>query len=90
MFFTRGEDKSYLSKVINSCTGMNYPQFVNNYRVRYSMDLFRRDPRLKVSELAMMSGFHSGVTFTLASRLFLGKTPSDWCREYRERVEGAN
>ena len=83
-------NKSYLSKVINSCTGMNYPQFVNNYRVRYSMELFRKDPRLKVAELAMMSGFHSGVTFTLAFRLFLGKTPSDWCREYRERVEGAN
>ena len=83
-------NKSYLSKVINSCTGMNYPQFVNNYRVRYSMELFRKDPRLKVAELAMMSGFHSGVTFTLAFRLFLGKTPSDWCREYRERVEGSN
>ena len=40
------------------------------------------NPRLKVAELAMMSGFHSGVTFTLAFRLFLGKTPSDWCREY--------
>lgn len=80
-------NKSYLSRVINSCTGMNYPQFVNNYRVRYSVDLFRKDPRLKVAELAMMSGFHSGVTFTFAFRLFLGKTPSDWCREYRERVE---
>ena len=82
-----GTNKSYLSKVINTCTGMNFPQFVNNYRVRYSMELFRQDPRLKVAELAMMSGFHSGVTFTLAFRLFLGKTPSDWCREWRERVE---
>lgn len=82
-------NKSYMSKVINSCTGMNFSQFVNNYRVRYSMELFRRDPRLKVSELALMSGFHSGVTFNLAFRLFLGQTPSEWCREYRERTEGA-
>ena len=83
-------NKSYLSRVINTTTGMSYPRFVNNYRVRYSMDLFRKDPRLKMSELAMMSGFHSGVSFGFAFKLFLGKTPSEWCREYREQVEGAN
>ena len=80
-------NKSYVSKVINVCTSMNFPQFLNNYRVRYAMELFRRDPKLRVTELSAMSGFHSTVTFNLAFRLFLNQTPGNWCREYRERIE---
>lgn len=79
-------NKSYLSKVINISTGLNFSQFVNNYRVRYAVELFRRDTRLKVSELSVMSGFHNGVTFNLAFNLFIGSNPSDWCRQYRERA----
>ena len=81
-------NKTYISKVINGCTGMNFSQFVNNHRVRYSMDLFRKNPRLKVTELALMSGFHNGVTYNLAFKLFVGQTPSEWCRRCRERHEG--
>ena len=78
-------NKSYTSKVINAGSGMNFSQFVNHYRIRYSMELFRQDPRLKVAELAMMSGFRNGVTFNLAFKLFVGLTPSEWCRQSRGR-----
>lgn len=81
-------NKSYISRVINACTGLNVPQFVNYYRVRYSMDLYRRDPKLKVAELALMSGFHSGVTYNLAFKLFVGQPPSEWCRRSRDRPDG--
>ena len=78
-------NKSYISKAINNCTGMNFSQFVNNYRVRHSMELYRKDPKLKVAELAALSGFHSNVTYNLAFKLFLDQTPSEWCRRFRER-----
>ena len=45
----------------------------------------RLDPCLKVTELAMMSGFRNGVTFNLAFKLFVGLPPSEWCRQCRER-----
>jgi len=79
-------NKSYLSKMVNLCTGMNFSQFMNNYRVQYAMELFKKDTRLRVSELAMMSGFKSGVTFNLAFKLFLNQNPSEWCNEYRNKI----
>ena len=79
-------NKSYISKVINDCSGMGVPHFVNNYRVRHSMELFRRDPKLKVLEMATMSGFTNGVTFNLAFKMAVGLTPSEWCRNYRGQL----
>ncbi len=75
-------NKSYLSKTINVMSGRNFSQFVNYYRVQYCMELMRKDPHLKVMDLAMMSGFHTTVTFTMAFKLNVGETPS----QYLERV----
>ena len=68
-------NKTYLSKVINSYSGRNFKQFVNYYRVKYSVDLIRKDPRLSVMELAQMSGFHSTVTYNMAFRINMNDTP---------------
>ncbi|MBO6082394.1 MAG: AraC family transcriptional regulator [Bacteroidales bacterium] len=84
-----GTNKSYLSNVINAYAGMSFPRFVNSYRIQYAMELFRRDPKLKVSEMSMMSGFNQDVTFTEAFKYFVGKKPSDWCREWRDQVESS-
>ena len=79
-------NKSYLSKMVNACTGMNFSQYMNNFRVQYAMELFKKDTRLRVSELAMMSGFKSGVTFNLAFKLFLNQNPSEWCNAYKNSL----
>jgi len=50
------------------------------------MELFKKDTRLRVSELAMMSGFKSGVTFNLAFKLFLNQNPSEWCNAYKNSL----
>lgn len=76
-------NKAYLSKTVNVLSGQNFRQFVNYYRVEYAIELIRRDPYLKVEELAMMSGFHNPVSFNMAFRLFKGKTPSEWIHEHR-------
>ena len=79
-------NKGYLSKMINSTTGLNFPQLMNSYRIRYALELYKHDTRLKVSELSDMSGFHSTVSFNAAFNLFVGKNPSDWCKEYRDSL----
>ncbi len=76
-------NKTYLSKMVNDCTGMSFPKLINQYRVEYSMELYKKDMHLKVSELAEMSGFHSTVTFNMAFKCYANRTPSEWCREYR-------
>lgn len=79
-------NKLYISKSISIYTGRNFCQFVNCYRVRYSMDLFREQPTLKVSELAALSGFNTVVSFSTAFRLFVNETPSDWCRKEKSKL----
>ena len=75
-------NKSYLSKTVNVMSGRNFSQFVNYYRIQYCLELMRKDPHLKVVDLALMSGFHTTVTFTMAFKLNVGETPS----QYLERV----
>lgn len=74
-------NKSYLSRSINVNSGRNFRQFVNYYRVNYSIELMKKDPRLRVMELAMMSGFHSVVTYNMAFKLQMNTTPSEYCRQ---------
>lgn len=75
-------NRAYLSRMVNKCTGMHFNQMINGYRVRYSVELFRKDPLLKVSELAAMSGFKNKVTYSMAFKQFMNTTPGDWCGQY--------
>lgn len=79
-------NKVYISRAISHYTGRNFRQFVNYHRVMYSMNLFRSRPDLKVAELSAMSGFNTVVSFTMAFRLFVNETPSEWCRKERTKL----
>lgn len=76
-------NKTYLSRVINLYSGRNYRQFINHYRTMYAVELIKKDPKLSVSELTMMSGFSSSVTFNMAFRINMNVTPGNYRREYR-------
>lgn len=79
-------NKLYISRAISQFTGRNFCQFVNYYRVMYSIELFRRSPELKIHELASLSGFNSMVSFNMAFRLFMGEIPSEWCRREKGKL----
>ena len=79
-------NKVYISKAICHYTGRNFRQFVNYHRVIYSIDLFRSNLELKVTELAEKCGFNTVVSYTMAFRLFMNETPSEWCRKERSRI----
>jgi AraC-like DNA-binding protein len=78
-------NKVYISRAISQFTGRNFCQFVNYYRISYSVECFRADPDLKVNALAEMSGFNSVVSYNMAFRLFMNENPSDWCRKERHK-----
>lgn len=71
-------NRAYISKTINVMTGKNFRQFVNGYRVRYAVSLLEDNPRLKVGELADMSGFNSSTTFNMAFKANMGETPGEF------------
>ena len=81
-----GTNRSYISRCINACTGLSVPRFINNKRVQYAMELYQKNLSLKVSELAVLSGFSNGVTFNTAFRLEVNMSPRDWCRERRDEA----
>ncbi|MBO4917433.1 MAG: helix-turn-helix transcriptional regulator [Bacteroidales bacterium] len=73
-------NKSMLSKTINEKAGKNFCRYVNTYRIQYAVSLMKRDRMLKVSELSMMSGFHSLASFNMAFKLIMNDTPSEYMR----------
>jgi AraC-like DNA-binding protein len=75
-------NKLYLSRTINLLSGRNFRQFLNYHRIQYAISLFKKDPRLKVGEVASMSGFNSAVSFNMAFKVNMGKTPSEWLNEH--------
>ena len=77
-------NKTYISKVLNDNSNLNFCQWVNRYRVEFSRELFVKDPSLKVRELSEMSSFNSQVTFNMAFKLFYEVTPGQWCKEQRD------
>ena len=73
-------NKSMLSKTINDKSGNNFCRYVNAYRIKHALSLMHRDKRLKVSELSMMSGFHTVASFNMAFKLMMSDTPSEYMR----------
>lgn len=80
-------NKVYISRAISHFTGRNFCQYVNYHRVKYAMDVFRRNTNLKISELWPMSGFNSIVSFNMAFRLFVNESPSEWCRKEKKKLK---
>ena len=78
-------NKYYLSKAINRFSGKNFRQYVNYYRIMYSMDLFRKNMSLRVTEMAELSGFHSTTSFNHSFKVVMGESPSIWCSRVRKK-----
>lgn len=77
-------NKVYLSRTINVFSGRNFRQFLNWHRVEHSLALMKKDPYLRVEEVAHMSGFNSSVSFNMAFKMFRGTSPHEWLEEYRD------
>ncbi len=78
-------NKAYLSKTINRFSGRNFRQYVNYYRVMYAMELFRSNMSLRVTELALLSGFRSSTSFFQSFAKVMGEPPSHWCSRIRKK-----
>lgn len=76
-----GSNKVYVSHVINVYSGRNFRQFLNYYRVQYSINLMKSRPDLKIMDIALMSGFHSVVSYNMAFKSNIFCTPSEFKRE---------
>lgn len=73
-------NRVYASKAINIYADKNFCQYINGYRINYSIEVMKRNRKIKMSELAVISGFHSQVTFTMAFKQIMEEPPSQYIR----------
>ena len=74
----------HLSALLNHELGINFNNYLNQYRVRYCKTLIQKGATRKLNSkgLASQCGFHIRNTFTTAFKKFAGCTPSDYTRRY--------
>lgn len=75
---TLGTNTTYLSTCLNGELNTTFPAFVTGYRIRYAQELMRQDPKIRMSQVAEMSGFSNEKTFFRVFKTFCGVTPSEW------------
>lgn len=80
-------NKVYLGKAIKHYSLLNFPRFVNRYRIRHAQELFKKNVELKITQLCMMSGFKTRATFEAAFLVEIGESPKEWCDYVRSKVK---
>lgn len=71
-------NRTYLSRAIRENDMVNFNYFVNSYRLREAVDIFRMDQSARIGETAAKCGFNSTAAFTMAFKLYYGMTPRQW------------
>ncbi|MDD3927308.1 MAG: AraC family transcriptional regulator [bacterium] len=67
---------SYLSHLFKKCTGLNLKHYVLQRRIVEAKKLLESDPKLKISAIPHIVGFHDFPVFNRNFRQVIGLTPS--------------
>jgi AraC-like DNA-binding protein len=69
------------SAAINLCSGVNFYEWVNGYRIKAACEALSETPQ-SVSEICYLVGFNSKSTFNTAFRRQLGCTPTEYRKKH--------
>jgi AraC-like DNA-binding protein len=73
-----GVSVHHLSQVINEGLQKNFSEMVAEYRVEEAKHILKKNPHLKIEEVAEQVGYLSKSSFNTAFKKITGKTPSDF------------
>ena len=78
-----GESSHKISKIVNQCSGVNFNNLVNNYRIEEVKIRLgnEEDKKYTISSIAYAAGFNSLTSFNYAFKKNTGKTPSSYRKE---------
>lgn len=71
-----GSNKTYIFralKLINE--GLSFPDYINRFRLKYSVDLMKRNQNITLAEISIASGFNTESTFYRAFKKEFGMSP---------------
>lgn len=69
-----------VSRCINS-NAFNFSQFVNGYRIEYAKQLMLQKPGIKMTQVAIESGFSNETSFYRTFKAIVGMPPSEWASQ---------
>ena len=69
-----------VSRCINS-NAFNFSQFVNGYRIEYAKQFMLRKPGIKMTQVAIESGFSNDTNFFRTFKAIVGMPPSEWASQ---------
>ena len=75
-----------ISTCLNGELNTTFPSFVTGYRIRYAQELMRRDPTMRLSQVAEESGFTNEKTFLRSFKTICGVTPSEWKQQNKSFI----
>jgi len=70
---------AYISSYFKTKTGINLTDYINNYRIKKSMELIENS-ELKIKDIALKVGFTNSNTFIRLFKKFSGLTPQEYRR----------
>jgi AraC-like DNA-binding protein len=79
--------RHHLSQLLNEQTGMNFFEYVNQFRVREAKDLLSQTSKkeLNIIDVAYSVGFNNKVSFNTTFKKMTGKTPTEFRKEFEEK-----
>lgn len=80
-------NRTYLSTALNRQTGMNFNNWLAEYRVNYLIALGRLHPEKELTDLFIEAGFPSRTSFFRQFRTVTGLTPNQYKAQRREGEE---
>lgn len=80
-------NKSYISEVINRSRFGSYYALINHYRVEHAIEMFKKNPRIKIEEVSKASGFSSKSVFSQVFKRTKGVSATQFIQEISSKTE---
>lgn len=71
-----GVSPHYLSQILNDNLNINFPNFINKYRIKVATQMIKDFPNLTIEAIGKDCGFKSKATFYKAFKIETGITPA--------------
>jgi len=72
-----GVSKTTCFRRLKALTGMNYSNFVRNFKINAALKLLKEQPDIRISDLAYSVGFNDPKYFSSCFKKLVGKLPSE-------------
>lgn len=80
-----GVSKTTCFRRLKTLTGMNYSNFVRNFKINAALKLLNEQPDIRISDLAYSVGFNDPKYFSSCFKKQVGKLPSEMQTELIEK-----